>query len=817
MKPLARHTWTAVAALWLVFGAGLSAAQTDPAALRGVAVDTSGAALPGATVTLTPEDGSSAAPLEQVTDGAGRFAFEDLAPGRYTVVLALEGFEDRRLSSVVVPSSEELRAALEIAGFAETVLVRPTSPLTAPATPVGQATIEQKVLSDMPLATERFEDALPLLPGVVRGPDGLLNMNGARADQSAFLMNGVNMVDPVTGHFGVRLPLDAIETLNVHAGVHSAAYGGATGSVTDVIIRPGQDRLDVQVQNFLPRLRVHDGEVRGLAAFTPRFRISGPITPGRLWYSQSATYRFVRTRVDELAPLDHSEQVVNSFTSVTQFDARAGDAHHLTATFVLFPSDIDNASISTVRPFDATPDLSQHGWTTSMSDRTVLSSSMTLSSSLAVKQYDMNVQPKSGDAPAVTVSGVRGRYFNHFDRDSTRYDAASTLAVALPHAWGQHLVRTGGQLAHTSYDGVDSSAAVSVLRGSGSLLRQITYLGTGRIGSTNTEAAAFAEDEWAIGSRLTLQGGARYAYDAVAGQHTLAPRVNAALHVSKSGRTVVKGGIGRLYDKLPLNASDFESQQSRRIVDYDASGVPVSAALLVNHAGDLRLPRSTTENIEIDQMLTPRLLARVGYRRTSGADQLIVDPRLSEGALVLSSTGRSRSQEFEATVRRQFENGSQVTASYVRSKTTGDLNAFVTLFGDLRDPVILPNQYSRQPFDVPNRVLVWGVVMLPHGITAAPTIEYRNGFPFTVVDDTQQVVGVRNEGGRFPDLFTLDLAVTKDVRLTRTQRARVGIQVFNLTNHFNPQDVQSNLASPLFGRFANSIERQVRLKFTFLF
>jgi outer membrane receptor protein involved in Fe transport len=73
--------------------------------------------------------------------------------------------------------------------------------------------------------------------GVSSGPDGLLNMNGARADQSAFLMNGVSMTDPVTGHFAVRLPLEAIEATNVHAGVQSAAYGSATGAVTDVVIR----------------------------------------------------------------------------------------------------------------------------------------------------------------------------------------------------------------------------------------------------------------------------------------------------------------------------------------------------------------------------------------------------------------------------------------------------------------------------------------------------------------------------------------------------------------------------------------------------
>jgi hypothetical protein len=43
------------------------------------------------------------------------------------------------------------------------------------------------------------------------------------------------------------------------------------------------------------------------------------------------------------------------------------------------------------------------------------------------------------------------------------------------------------------------------------------------------------------------------------------------------------------------------------------------------------------------------------------------------------------------------------------------------------------------------------------------------------------------------------------------------MQVFNLTNHFNPQDVQNNTGSPTYGQYANSVDRQVRTKFTLLF
>jgi carboxypeptidase family protein/TonB-dependent receptor-like protein len=820
MKAFRRHILAMTATVLLVFGANaFNAEAAGKSAIKGAAVDASGGALPGVTVVLKAAAGSAAEPQEQVTDGEGHFTFEDLDPGTYAVVLSLSGFEEKKFDAVTVPAEHELKAVLQIAALVETVIVRATDDrMPIPVNPIGETVMEQAVLSTVPLATERFDDALPLLPGIVRGPDGLLNMNGARADQSSFLMNGVSMTDPVTGHFAVRLPIEAIETMNVHAGVYSAAYGNATGGVTDVVIRPGLDKLDVQVQNFMPRIRFQEGGIRGIDSFTPRLRVSGPIDTGRIWFSQASSYRFVRSRVDELEPLNQSEQKVNAFDSVTQIDALINSANHFTGTFVVFPSNIDNAGIDTLHPFDATPDLKQRGWTAAVSERAVLADNRTLSSSFSVKRYDMNVAPKYDDVSLITVSGTRQNYFNHFDRQSTRYEGGSTLAIALPDAWGQHLLRTGGQFAHTSYDGIDESRPVIVARADGSTLRRIDYVGSPVVGATNTEVAGFIEDQWAVASRVTIHGGARYAYEQIAGGQTIAPRVDASIRPFENGRTVVKAGIGQLYDKLPLNAADFEQHQARRITEYDAQGAVTSVTTVANRfASDgLRTPNSTTWNVELDQVIAPNLQARVGYRHTSGANQLVVDPQ-TDDTLRLSSTGQTRSHEIEATVRRQFKNNSQITASYVHSSARGDLNDFVSLFGDMRDPMIRPNEYTRQSFDVPNRFLVWGVLNLPHAIAVAPTMEYRSGFPYTVIDEQQNVVGTRNEGARYPNLFTLDLSVTKDVQLTKKRRARIGVQLFNLTNHLNPQDVQNNTASPTYGQFANSVDRQVRTKFTFLF
>src|SRR4029079_19640111 len=149
--------------------------------IGGIAVDESGGVLPGVTVTVVPTGTPQAEPLMQVTDGEGKFTFDDLEPGTYTVVLSLPGFEEKKFAAVTVPLTEDLKAVMGIAALSESITVRANvpAPVSVPRETIGESKIEQEALSNVPLATERFEDALPLLPGVVRGPDGLINMNGA--------------------------------------------------------------------------------------------------------------------------------------------------------------------------------------------------------------------------------------------------------------------------------------------------------------------------------------------------------------------------------------------------------------------------------------------------------------------------------------------------------------------------------------------------------------------------------------------------------------------------------------------------------------
>lgn len=177
------------------------------------------------------------------------------------------------------------------------------------------------------------------------------------------------------------------------------------------------------------------------------------------------------------------------------------------------------------------------------------------------------------------------------------------------------------------------------------------------------------------------------------------------------------------------------------------------------------------------------------------------------------------------TARYQFREQNQLVISYVRSRAVGDLNDFNQFFGNFENPIIRPNERSLLPFDSPNRFLLWADVKLPYDVIASPVVEVRDGFPFSLLDSNREFVGPRNRAGRFPTFASLDLQVIKGLKipvLGKKYKTWVGVKIFNLTDHFNPRDIQNNIDSSLvsfrqecsqFGQFCNSVGRTFRGKF----
>jgi hypothetical protein len=213
------------------------------------------------------------------------------------------------------------------------------------------------------------------------------------------------------------------------------------------------------------------------------------------------------------------------------------------------------------------------------------------------------------------------------------------------------------------------------------------------------------------------------------------------------------------FDQVFLQVDAFERFQQRVEQDYDATGIALSAPRVFENRiapGGFEEPTSRVWNVEFDRQLTDSLLLRVNYRENRASNRLVVNrvTDVAAPALVLSSTGRMTSRQFDATLRWTLaDDHGDLYASFSKIRAEGDLNDFGEIYDNRRDPLVLDNQRSFQRFEVPNRLLLWGVVRLPRGIVMTPGIEWRNGFPYTVFAENYSVVGERNSAD-FPIFFS---------------------------------------------------------------
>jgi hypothetical protein len=784
--------------------------------LSGAISSPAGGRLPGVVVVLT-EQGADDSRF-RVTDAAGEFRFEALAPGIYDVVATYPGYEDQVVRQLRVTAAEEVRLdlALALARFSESIVIRddaPPDPVDEPV-PMQELRIEQ--LDLLPLATDSFRDAFPLLPGVVRDPEGRLSFNGSRPSQSILLVNGANVTDPVTGDFAVDLPLKAIEEVEVTEIPYSAEYGRVTAAVAEVKTRGGTDEWDFDTGDLFPSLNFRDGTIKGVRSFVPQIGVSGPIEKGKAWFSQGLGYRFVRSRVYDIET-GSDERILESWDSFTQLDWRMTENHQLTTTFSYFPGETQNLGLDALVYADATPDFESSGWNLAFSERALAGKSL-FETTVAVKKFNLTLTPKHDTAALLIPDGARDNYFNEIDRESTRIDLSSVWTHSVSSTFGEHLLKAGASLGRSYFSGVDNSHLVEIEDESGRLLRTIEFEGDPSVDGSDAVVSAFFQDRFRITDRLGLELGLRYDYDRLVAEHQLAPRFAAAYALDSGGRTVLRGGVGIFYDHVYLPVDSFERFQTRVETSYGDDGTAGPPTAFRNRIADggLDFPRSTTWSVEVDRYLSDLFNVRLTYRERRGSQEMIVDRIVEssgQGALVLSSTGQSLSRELGVTVRVASENDNEMFAAYHKSRSTGDLNNFNTLYQNYRSPLVFENENSLFALDVPHRFLFWGIWTLPRDIQVAPGIEWRSGFPYTVFDAAYQPVGERNRGGRFPTFFSLDVRVTKGLTV-RGRKVRVGFQVFNLGNHYNPRDVVSNVGSPRFGEFLNGVDMGFSFRLT---
>ena len=321
-------------ALLLVFLSAIpSTAQVLYGSLVGNVTDETGAALPGANVTITHRE--TRASREAVTDATGVYRFLNVQSGTYTVTVQLPGFRTFTRAEVPVTLNNATRvdASLPVGQLAETVTVAAETPLLQTERAEVRAELKAREFVNLPVSLNRnYQYLFRVLPGftppaeahsVPSNPSRALvfNVNGASRSSNNIRIDGVSTTNIWLPHVAAYVPaLESLEAVNVVTSSFDAEQGLAGGSAINVQIKSGTNSIRGSAFEYYTneQLRTRNyfappGTPKGDFSYNQYGgTVGGPVVRNRLFYFVS--YEGTRDK-----------QQLNRTASVPTAALRAGD------------------------------------------------------------------------------------------------------------------------------------------------------------------------------------------------------------------------------------------------------------------------------------------------------------------------------------------------------------------------------------------------------------------------------------------------------------------------------------------------------------
>jgi outer membrane receptor protein involved in Fe transport len=250
-SPRARRLCGSAAVLLLLGFSPTAHAQSAGSDIHGIVVDPSGAALPGATVTL----GQPATGTERtlVTDAHGSFRTTLLPVGVYDVAVSAPPFQPRTWEGLVITVGQTvtLRLDLTLPGIADSVDVIGTAPALDTSRSAVASTIDDTAVHNLPVNGRNFIDFVLLTPGVTRDVrSGDISFAGQRGSLNSLIVDGVDDNNTFaaqsigrsgSGRAPYQFSQDAVKEFQVNSNSFSAEYGRAGGAVINVVTKSGSN------------------------------------------------------------------------------------------------------------------------------------------------------------------------------------------------------------------------------------------------------------------------------------------------------------------------------------------------------------------------------------------------------------------------------------------------------------------------------------------------------------------------------------------------------------------------------------------------
>lgn len=755
------------------------------------------------------------------SNGQGFVVVSNIPTGMYELVIEKPGFQTnlQALSVDRQESAAEVTLLPKIAR-SEKVEVRADADGSANNQVAASQSLQREEANSLPSRPPTVTDALPLLTGVTRSADGEIVIDGGAEHNSAYLVNGTDVTDPGTGRFGLSVPVDSLESLSVIKSPFLAEYGRFSAGVVTAETRRGGEKWHFELNDPFPGFRIRSLHLRGVRDYSPRINFGGPLLANKLYFAEAFQYTIEKETVRTL-PFPYNQSKHESNNSFSQFDYIFSTTHFLTATSQVTQQHTNFANLTYFMPEPVSPSFRASARLFALTDHLALGSAL-LSSTLSVQEFGAGTGAQ-GDANLVlTPTGDLGNYYLRQSRDASRVQWIENASRPVTTSLGANDLKFGLEVSHTTGSVSANAQPIEIRDTLAQLLEQITFLAGAASTQSDTETALYGQDHWRPTRYLAFDWGVRVEDQTSTGSLRFAPRLGAAWTPFRNGSATLRGGFGTYYDRVPLNVLYFPHSPKAVITMYGPGGLIVNGPNIYRNVENSThfAPYSETWNLEWEQAISKKLMVRVSHLQTASSGVITLNPLdgPQQYACLLTNGGKSSYRQWEATSRVRWSKGRETFLSYVRSRSQGDLNEFGQFLGDFPLPIIRPNLFTRRPEDLPNRLLAWGSFSLPWRFAIYPTVEYRTGAPYAPVNALRNYVGVPySDRYRFPDFFSADARVSKDVPVREKYTLRFALSGFNLTNHFNALDVHANVADPSYGIFFGNNKRRFQGDFDILF
>ena len=738
------------------------------------------------------------------TDFAGRCEIAGLQPGLYRLRVEKEGFYAEVINDTQVDEAGTLEVTLHhVQEFSEVMDVVSSPPaIDRTRTAATEGLTGQELLS-IPYPTSRdIRNALPFIPGVVQDPDGQLHLNGSATNEILNQMDGFNISHPVDGSLELRISADAVRSAEVLGSRYSSEYGKGSGGVLSLTTGMGDDRYRFSATNFIPSVQNRKG--LHLDNWTPRATISGPIRKKRAWFLDAADAEYNLDIIEDL-PTGADRNSSWRFSDLAKTQVNLSQRSILTASLLFNRFHSDHSNLSRFTPIESTFGLTESAYLVTLKDQSYLSNGILLEVGVGVNRFRTDERPLGISPYVLRPDGVSGSFFRTSESRAIRTQLIANATFPGFDFSGRHELKAGVDADRITYDQFSARLPVSIFREDGTLSRRILFADGPGFRRQNVEFSGFVQDRWSISDRLLLEFGLRSDWDEIVRQMSLSPRSALTYLVTADGHTKLSAGFGVVHDGTSLDFVTRPSAGQRVDFVFAEDGwtlafPPVNISFLVNER-DLRSPHFLNWSAGIERRLPASVYLRAEFLQKRGSNGFAFvnvganAPDQQVALFELRNNRRDCYDALEVSLRKAFKESYSVFAAYTRSAARSNSVIDFTL----DSPILSQQAGGRMAWDSPNRFIGWGSMPLVRHFGLAYSVEWRDGFPFSVFNRDQQIVGSPNSR-RLPYVFLLNAHIERRLSLFGYRWAlRAGFN--NLTNRENPTGVDSNIASPRFLTF----------------